>query len=262
LITIVVISAAQATDQPLTNSDIQSMLAAGLPESTILLRIETAASRGLVDLDASVGALTALKQSGGGERVLNDVIWAEPFGAARKQKQDEDRAVPGLPPRAGVYYKDPSGWVMPPSFLLWTPFVTGWDWFSRGHVSSVDLGSGTSPLQVPQAQPEFYLREPVTDRGWRIIRLGSGKDQRLLQLTSAGGIAEVDRIRGKQVRTVQMTHVAGGIYVVKPAADLEAGEYVLCSEVPGGPDLNACYSFGVRRSRAAGILDNRLESDY
>jgi hypothetical protein len=240
-------SRAQTADKPLTNSDIQSMLTAGLPEGTILLRIETAAVGRMVDLDASAAALAALKQSGAGERVLNDVIWAEPFGAAWKQKQAEDRAVPDLPSHAGVYYKGPSGWVTPPSFLLWTPFVTGWDWFSGAHVSSVNLGNGTSPVQTSQAQPEFYLREPVTDRGWRIIRLGSHNDKRLLQLTSAGDIGEVDRIRGKQVRAIQMTHVAGGIFLVKPATDLEPGEYVLCSAVPGGPDLNACYRFGVRR---------------
>src|SRR5579884_2368032 len=112
--TIAILSPAQTVDKPLTNSDIQSMLAAGLPESTILLRIETAAFRGLVDMDASPAALAALKQSGAGERVLNDVIWAEPFGAAWKQKQAEDRAVPDLPARAGVYYKSPSGWVTTP----------------------------------------------------------------------------------------------------------------------------------------------------
>lgn len=246
-ITLAGVVAAQTTDKPLTNSEIQSMLLAGLPENTILLRIETAAFRGLVDLDASAAALAALKQNGAGERVLNDVIWAEPFGAAWKQKQAEDRAAPDLPARAGVYYKGPSGWVTPPSFLLWTPFVTGWDWLSGAHASSVNLGDGTSAVQASQAQPEFYLREPVTDRGWRIIRLGSHKDQRLLQLTSTGDLAEMDRIRGKQVRAVQVTHAAGGIYVVKPAMDLEPGEYVLCSEVPGGPGLNACYRFGIRR---------------
>lgn len=245
--TIAVFSTGQTVDKPLTNRDIQSMLAAGLPEGTILLRIETAAFQGLVDLDASSEALAALKQSGAGERVLNDVIWAEPFGAAWKQKQAEDRAVPDLPARAGVYYKAASGWVTPQSFLLWTPFVTGWGWISGAHVSSVNLGSGTSAVQSSQAQPEFYLREPITNRGWRIIRLEARNDQRLLQVTLAGDIAEVGRIREKQVRAVQMTHVAGGIYQVKPAANLEPGEYALCSEVPGGPDLNACYTFGIQR---------------
>ena len=54
----------QTADKPLTNSDIESMLAAGLPESTILMNIEAAAFRGLVDLDASSSTLIALKQKG------------------------------------------------------------------------------------------------------------------------------------------------------------------------------------------------------
>jgi hypothetical protein len=37
------------------------MLTAGVPESTILLKIETAAARGLVDLDASSNASVGLK---------------------------------------------------------------------------------------------------------------------------------------------------------------------------------------------------------
>jgi len=114
----------QIADKPLTNSDIESMLAAGLPESTIQMKIEAAALRGLVDLDASSNALIALKQKNAAERVLNAVVWAEPFGALRKRQQDEDRAVPGLPSSAGVYYKGPSEWVRLRSFLLWQPLYS------------------------------------------------------------------------------------------------------------------------------------------
>src|SRR6516165_1108303 len=93
---------AQTPDEPLTNGEIESMLAAALPESTILLKIENAAYSGLVDVDTSAAALVALKQKGATEKELNAVLWAEPFGAARKRKEEEDRAVPDLPGRAGV----------------------------------------------------------------------------------------------------------------------------------------------------------------
>src|SRR5215467_9127024 len=72
----------QTADKPLTNSEIESMLAAGLPESTILMKIQAAAFRGLVDLDASSNALINLKQKGASEQVLDALVWAEPFGAA------------------------------------------------------------------------------------------------------------------------------------------------------------------------------------
>jgi len=51
---------AQDNNKPLTNTDIESMLTAGLPESTIVLKIEIAVDQGLVDLDASSAALAVL----------------------------------------------------------------------------------------------------------------------------------------------------------------------------------------------------------
>src|ERR1700689_4644411 len=70
----------KTADHPLTNVNIESMLASGLPESTIVMTIQKAAYFGLVDLDDSAGALAALKAKGAGEQVLNAVVWAEPFG--------------------------------------------------------------------------------------------------------------------------------------------------------------------------------------
>src|SRR5262249_16244854 len=107
---------AQMTDKPLTNSEIESMLVAGLPQSTILLKIQKAAFEGLVDLEASSNALIALKRRGASERILNTVMWAEPFGAGLKRRQEEDRAVPSLPGSSGAYYRAPSGWVTLRSF--------------------------------------------------------------------------------------------------------------------------------------------------
>src|SRR5262249_8572491 len=115
---------AQTADKALTNSEIASMLAYGVPESTILLKIETAAYRGLVNLDASSAALIGLKQTGASERVLNAVMWAEPFGATLKRQQEEDRAAPGLPNSSGVYYRATSGWAVLPSSLIWPPFYS------------------------------------------------------------------------------------------------------------------------------------------
>ncbi|HEV3333531.1 MAG TPA: hypothetical protein VG096_21250 [Bryobacteraceae bacterium] len=62
---------AQTAEKPLTNSDIEAMLVAGLPEGTILVKIQTAALRGLVDLDASSFGLITLKLAGAGEQTLD-----------------------------------------------------------------------------------------------------------------------------------------------------------------------------------------------
>ena len=162
---------AQTGNNRLTNAKIESMLMAGLPESTIQMKIEAAALRGLVDLDASSNALIALKQKNAAERVLNAVVWAEPFGALRKRQQDEDRAVPGLPSSAGVYYKGPSEWVRLRSFFLWPPLYSSRNVsFRRSHEYNVPLGGSHADLQICELHPAFYLREPAAE-GWHLVRL-------------------------------------------------------------------------------------------
>ena len=241
---------AQTAGQPLTNSEIESMLAAGLPEGTILTKIESAVDRGLVDLDASTAALINLKAKGAGEQVLNAVMWAEPFGAELKAelqlKQEEDRAAPGLPGSAGVYYRVPAGWVTLRSFLFWPPLYSGWSVFSRrSHEFSVPLTGSHADLQITEPQPVIFLRRPASHT-WRIIRLASRDNQRLLRLVSGGDFFAMERFPASEAREVEIVCIAGEVFTLRPVAPLEAGEYVLCTEVPGGATLNVCYGFGIR----------------
>jgi hypothetical protein len=245
---------AQPTDRALTNAEIESMLSAGLPESTILLKIQIAAYRGLVALDASSGALGALKQKGAGERILNAVLWAEPFGAAWKQEQaawrqkkEEERAVPDLPGPAGVYVRNSSGWVPVESVMLWAPLYSGSNWSHRAHEYSIPLDNAHSGIQITEARPSFYVREPTSGEAWQIIRLASSHDQRLLRAASSNDWLNTQQIVPVTPQEdVPLVHVAGNIFTLRPKAELAAGEYVLCTGVPGGPGLKLCYSFGIR----------------
>jgi hypothetical protein len=236
---------AQTTDKPLTNGEIGSMLAARLPESTILLKIQTAAYRGLVSLDVSPAALIALRQRGASEPVLNAVMWAEPFGAARKQQEEQDRVAPGLPFSTGAYYKAPSGWVVLPSSLLWTPFysLSGLS-FLRNREYYVPLGGRHADLQIAGRQPVFYLRKP-TSSNWQMIRAASRGDQRFLRVVSTGDPFARNRFESSKTHPIQIARVAADVFTVRPVAPLEPGEYVLCATVAGGADVNTCYAFGI-----------------
>jgi hypothetical protein len=238
---------AQAADKPLTNTEIESMLAAGLPESTIVIKIQAAVLGGLVALDASSTAIIALKQKGASEAVLNAVVWAEPFGAGRKQQQEVDRAAPGLPSSAGVYYRGPSGWVRLQSFLVWPPWYSSRNVsFRRSREYNVPLSGSHADLQIRDRQPAFYLREPTSD-GWQIIRLALREDRRLVRFISNGEFAVKDRFVASDARKVQIMRVAGEVFKLQPVTSLEAGEYVLCRTVPGFANSSICYGFGVQR---------------
>jgi hypothetical protein len=248
LLTVAAVGAAvsaQTADKPLTNSEISSMLASGLPESTILLKIETAAYRGLVSLDASSAALIALQKKGASEQVLNAVMWAEPFGVALRRQLEEDRAAPGLPNSSGVYYRAPSGWVVLPSSLVWPPFYSFSNFaFVRSRQYEVPLGGRHADLQIAGQKVGFYLRAP-SSLYWQIVRLTSRGDERLLRIVSTGHPVSTDAFEADRIHQVQITRVARDIFTVVPAAPLEPGEYILCSTVPGSANVHACYGFGI-----------------
>jgi len=234
------------------------MLSSGLPESTIVLKIHKAAYFGLVDLDSSPAALIVLKGKGAGEQILNAVVWAEPYGAERKeaqaaeqqaaqQKQLEEQAAPGLPDGAGVYFKGSSAWVRLPAFLFWTPLYSGWAWMRGERVFSIPIANEPSEVPVSGAAPIFYRRSPRPDEGWQIVHVASRNHQRQLRLISGGVSDQTDKLAASQVTDVQVKPVAGGIFALQPKAQLQEGEYALCTGVSGGRGLKECYSFNLRQ---------------
>jgi hypothetical protein len=236
---------AQTANKPLTNAEIESMLVAGVPESTIVMKIQAAVFGGFAALDASSTAVIALKQKGASEAVLDAVVWAEPFDARTKQQQELDRTAPGLPNSAGVYNRGPSGWVRLRSFLVWPVFSSKWNpSFRRGHAYNVPVSGSHAEVQIRNRQPAFYLRELASD-GWQIIRLGLGGDRRFVQLVSGGEFPFRDRFAASG--KVQIMRIAGDVFKLQPVVPLESGEYALCSAVGGGPNSSVCYGFGVQR---------------
>lgn len=240
----------QTLDKPLTNSDIESMLMSGLPESTILMKIQAAAYRGLVDLNASSNALIALKQKGASEQVLDAVVWAEPIGAALKQMQAENGAAPGLPPTGGPFYTSGSGWVRLRSFLLWPAAYSGYlGWgapFRRGREFNVPLEGSQADLQIREARPAFYFRQPASE-SWQIVRVTFYDNRRSIRFVNSGEFAARDQFAVNEVRKVQVTRVSGDLFRLQPVAALESGEYALCSVATGGPNVSVCYGFAVHR---------------
>jgi hypothetical protein len=236
---------AQTANKPLTNAEIESMLSAGVPESTIVMKIQAAVFGGFAALDASSTAVIALKQKGASEAVLGAVVWAEPFDTRTKQQQELDRAAPGLPNSAGIYNRGPSGWVRLRSFLVWPGFSSKWNLsLRRSHSYNVPVSGSHAEAQIRERQPAFYLRELVSD-GWQIVRLGLGGDRRYIQLVSSGEFPFRDRFASSG--QVQIMRIAGDVFKLQPAAPLQPGEYALCSVVPSGPNSSVCYGFGVQR---------------
>ena len=243
----------QPLGEPLTNVQIETMVVNGIPDSTILLKIQIAVDRGMVNLDDSGTALGVLKAKGASERVLNAVVWAAPFSTVwlkRKAEavvqQAEQKAAPGLPRAAGAYFQTSSGWARLPSFVFWTPFYSGWAWMNGDHEYSIPISSYDREVEISGSKPTFYVRQSRAGQEWDIALVTSQKNRRELQMVSPVGQGKMAAIPAKQQHLVTLTPVVGDIFTLRPTQALLRGEYVLCTGVPGGPGLDVCYKFTVQ----------------
>lgn len=243
-------------EQPLTNVQIETMVVNGIPDSTVLLKIQIAMDRGMVNLDDSGTALGVLRAKGASEGVLNAVVWAAPFSTVwlkrkaeaevQQAEQAEQKAAPGLPRAAGAYFQTSSGWARLPSFVFWTPFDSGRAWMHGDHGHSIPLSSDDGEVEISGSKPTFYVRQSRAGQEWDIALVTSQKNRRELQMVSPVGHGKMAAIPAKQQHLVILTPVVGDIFTLRPTQALLRGEYVLCTGVPGGPGLDVCYKFTVQ----------------
>jgi hypothetical protein len=110
----------------------------------------------------------------------------------------------------------------------------------------VPLGGSRANLQIAGQKVGFYLRSP-SSLNWRIVRLTSRGDQRLLRVVSTGHLASVDALDVRRTHQVQITRVASDIFTVVPVSPLQPGEYALCTTALGAANVYACHGFGIQR---------------
>lgn len=238
---------AQQTEKPLTNADVLSMVKAGLPESTIVLAIQLASRRGSADLDASPSALMELKSGGATETILNAVL-----GAQAGKPLPPESPVPGLPARFGVYYRGPSGWTALPSCLLWPGFGTSLKLTTGfwGEDNVMVLPGSEARLQVPEQRPTFHVRGQP-EREWLLLWLVKKRTRREVWMVPGDVFAAEIKFRESHIREVELTTLGRDVFTIAPRADLDPGEYLLCTEVPAARRLLQCYEFGVRLEKPA-----------
>lgn len=89
-----------------------------------------------------------------------------------------------------------------------------------------------APLQIPEARPAFYVRQPV-EHSVTIVRLDQKKDQRENRLSI--------QLESKTRLEIVVATLPGGVFRVMPKSDLKAGEYLLFLDEYG----LAVYDFGI-----------------
>jgi hypothetical protein len=245
---------AQTTAPPLTNDDVIKMVQAKLPDAVVVAKIRTSPCK----FDTSPDTLIKLKRAGVSDPVLQAMTEsaaptpappANPVPPALGSREAATVLVPGLPSQFGAYYKDPDkGWValeQAPAERIMTKgggrvLLQG----GFGSIKSVQVYTGAeAPVQIHESTPVFYVRGlAASGRGIVIVRMDKKKDQRELQVGSAGAFSSNAGYKPSDLRHVAVAHISNDVVSVVPKTGLDSGEYAL--------DLRAgIYDFGIKRAQ-------------
>lgn len=236
-----------AQDQPPPpapgNGDILGMLRAHIPESVVLTQIEILAGRG-ANFDISPAGMIELQRNGATEKEMNALMWAQ------------TAIVPGVAvhvPRA-VFYRAGPNTVKLNSFLLWSEFIprwTAWPFYKVG-AKEVALNASPSIVQVSESVPTLIVQGFDPEGGWQLVNITRSVDYRELRLKRKGAFSSdffSDAMfqRG-DLHPLTMAPEGENSFTVKPTAPLGPGAYALCTQLPDGGWLRACYEFQVTGS--------------
>jgi hypothetical protein len=234
LILLILAAAALPSSAAITNEDVLSMIRAGVPDSTVVATIGTAARRGEAQLDTSPAGLIALRRGGASELVLNAMISIR-TSVAGGYMSSEPRGV------------SIGGAELAP-FLLW----------QRIHTHSLVPLVGRRAPRVDVsgvrgvaagAQPVFDVRGYRVDEGWQLVRFDRRDGRATLRLRSKSGSDFLTNavFDDRDVRPLEVIRAGSGRFQLRAASALDGGEYALCTQVPMGGWMRACYPFAVSR---------------
>ncbi len=143
--------------------------------------------------------------------------------------------ISALPDTGGVFYQTPAGWRVVPGALLYPAIHDEWRWnLAVGDERyRVDLPGAHSSVQLHEARPTLYIHNLYPSATAALVRLETKKDSRRLHAGNVGKWPPALRFREADAIPVEITGM-DHVYAVRPARDLQPGDYVLlASAIPG-----------------------------
>ncbi len=230
-------------EQPVTNADVAAMLQGGLAESTIVNAIDLAAQRGSTRFDVSPQALVRLKDQGASPAVLEAML-----AAARMPEQPmPSTAVAGLPAQEGLYYHSATGMLEIPSIVLWPEVNMSWRGMTAVEERRYVLVGPHAEFRLRDERPTFYVRGPVPNSNWQLVRLRIEEHEREWQTAPSEMPmpSRPMRIAPEFALPLELKPVAWDVLELRPASPLAPGEYALVTTNPAAEWLSTVFPFAV-----------------
>lgn len=248
---------AQTAPKPLSNEDVVKMVAAGLPESTIVQVIQ----KGPTAFDTSPDALIKLKQQGVTPAMMEAMLGLN-ANATGTTTTVARAAVPS--PTKGVFVQVGNDWKRIEEVSSIEVRAVG-DLASRmtfglkeSRVICVFRGD-KAELQLSNPRPVFRISGlGASARDVYIVAMRLNPDRRDLEMGRAGLLKKTSfGFRKRDIRDVEVKRLGDDLLELTPRHDLEPGEYIMVlggagvrSNSSAGFEGTTGYDFGIRISAA------------
>jgi hypothetical protein len=246
-----------AQNKPLTNDDVAKMIAAGLPESTIVQVIQKSPAA----FDTSPDALIKLKRVGATPKIMEAMLGLKsgPPSSSDPVSTPSEGAAASM--NKGVYIQIQNGWKRIEEVSSIEVRAVG------GITSTMTLGLKESrvicvfrgdhaELQLTERRPVFRISGlGASARDVYIVALRLNPDRRDLEMGRSGLLKKVSfGFRTRYVRDVEVKRLGDDLLEATPKQDLEFGEYIMVLGGAGmgrnnsaGVEGTTGYDFGIRR---------------
>ncbi|MGH7300739.1 MAG: hypothetical protein ACREJE_10035 [Candidatus Rokuibacteriota bacterium] len=236
-------AATSLAQEVLTNDSVIQMIKAGLPESVVISKIRSTATK----FDLRTESLVSLKKNGVSDKVLEammapgspatgtQVAAATPAAAATGSLRDRDVIYQII---GGKYVE-----LFPTSANLETNMV-----FFQSK-SEVVLEGRKAKYRISDKQPVFLSTYGPTDAPLVKLKPGDSNDDRNLKISSGafmpfGGTQKMG-VRNEDKIATNIERDARGFYKVTPAEPLPPGEYGFILASGFGAGVGKIFDFGI-----------------
>ena len=246
LVTAVCLSLPGATSlaqEVLTNESVIQMIKGGLPESVVIAKIRSTATK----FDLRTESLVSLKKNGVSDKVLEAMMTpGSPATGAQAAAPPAAAAATGsLRDRDVIYHLIGGKYVE--MFATSANLETNMAFFQSK--SEVVLEGRKSKYRVSDKQPVFLSTWGPTDAPLVKLKPGDSNDDRNLKISSGafmpfGGTQKMG-VRNEDKIAINIERDARGFYKVTPAAPLPPGEYGFILASGFGAGVGKIFDFGV-----------------
>ncbi|HEX6188375.1 MAG TPA: hypothetical protein VFZ40_09855 [Pyrinomonadaceae bacterium] len=250
LASLAAITFAQNPTKTLTNEDVAKMVAAGLPESTIVQVIQ----KGPSAFDTSPDALIKLKQQGVTPRMMEAMLGVNSPSTGNTAPSTLSSSSP-----RGVFLQAGNDWKRIEEVSSIEVRAVG------GIASQMTLGLKESrvicvfrgekaELQLTDRRPVFRISGlGASARDVYIVAMRLNPDRRDLEMGRAGLLKKTSfGFRKRDIRDVEVKRLGDDLLEATPKQDLEPGEYIMVlggagvkSNSSAGVDGTTGYDFGI-----------------